>query len=32
VLKSDSLAGSSGVEPRNFTSDLSNHLRALYAQ
>src|SRR5256885_14170288 len=32
VLYPASLAGSPGVEQRDFTSDLTGHLRALYAQ
>ncbi len=32
VLKMDSFKCTSWVEPRDFTSDLSNRLRALYAQ
>ena len=31
-FKQSSLKGSSGVEPRAFTSDLNRRLRALYAQ
>src|SRR5256885_16898886 len=32
VLEPASLTGSTGVEPREFTGDLTSHLRALYAQ
>src|SRR6267143_441575 len=32
VLEPASLAGSPAVEQRDFTSDLTGHLRALYAQ
>ena len=32
ALKSDSLSNSAGVEPRNFTTNLFDHLRTLYAQ
>src|ERR1700719_627895 len=32
ALEFDSRHGRSGVEPRTFTTPLSNHLRALYAQ
>ena len=31
-LKTSSIEGSSGVEPRDFTPDLNIRLRALYAQ
>ena len=32
ILKTSSIKGSSGVEPRDFTPDLKVRLRALYAQ
>src|SRR5256885_2203106 len=32
VLEPASLTGSTGVEPRDFTGNLTSHLRALYAQ
>ena len=32
ALKSVSLSRSAGVEPRNFTANLTDHLRTLYAQ
>ena len=32
ALKSDSIGSNSPVEPRYFTTNLSNHLRTLYAQ
>ena len=32
ALKPNSLSGSTGVEPRNFTTNLIGHLRTLYAQ
>src|SRR5690348_3242790 len=32
VLEPASLTGSPGVEPRDFTGNLTGHLRALYAQ
>ena len=32
ALKLNSLGGSAGVEPRNFTTNLNSHLRTLYAQ
>ncbi|RLU74176.1 hypothetical protein CTZ27_38905 [Streptomyces griseocarneus] len=32
ILKNDSFKCSSGVEPRDFTSDLSARLHALYTQ
>ena len=32
ALKLNSLSGSAGVEPRNFTTNLNSHLRTLYAQ
>ena len=32
VLKTDSFKCSSAVEPRDFTSDLSSRLHALYTQ
>ena len=32
ALKLNSLNGSAGVEPRNFTINLNSHLRTLYAQ
>ena len=32
VLKYGSIGCSSGVKPRDFTSDLPHHLRTLYAQ
>ncbi len=32
ALKLNSLSGSAGVKPRNFTTNLNSHLRTLYAQ
>ena len=32
VLKLNSISGSTGVEPRDFTANLNSHLRTLYAQ